>query len=66
VPLTLADLAEQVAEVDPALDPAPLAPVVAAVAALLAADAAVAEIDLNPVRLTAAGPVALDALVVRR
>ena len=66
VPLSLADLAEQVAEVDPGLDAGALTPVVAAVAALLVADPAIGEIDLNPVRLTARGPVALDALVVRR
>jgi hypothetical protein len=41
-----------------------LTPVVLAVAALLA-DPAVVEVDLNPVRLLASGPVVLDALVLR-
>ncbi len=64
-PPTAGDVEDMVAEVDPELPAAALAPVVRAVAALLA-EPGVAEVDLNPVRLTATGPVALDALVVRR
>jgi acetyltransferase len=65
VPLTAADVEELVAEVDPGVPAGALAPVVQAVAALLA-EPGVAEVDVNPVRLTPWGPVALDALVVRR
>jgi acetate---CoA ligase (ADP-forming) len=63
-PLTAADVDDLVAEVDPMLPASALAPVVHAVAALLA-EPGVAEVDLNPVRLMPWGPVALDALVVR-
>jgi acetyltransferase len=63
-PMSDADLAELVAQVDPGLDGAALAPVVRAVEALLAVPD-VAEVDVNPVRLTPSGPVALDVLVVR-
>jgi acetate---CoA ligase (ADP-forming) len=64
-PLRAADIEDLVAEVDPGLPAAALAPVVQAVAALLA-EPGVAEVDLNPVRLMPWGPVALDALIVRR
>lgn len=64
-PLSAADGADLVAALDPTLDPAPLVPVVAAVATLLLGDPGISEIDVNPLRLTAGGPVALDALVVR-
>ena len=63
-PLSDRDVAELVAEVDPTLDSVALAPVIHAVAALLACSE-VAEVDVNPVRLISQGPVALDALVVR-
>jgi acetyltransferase len=63
-PLTEGDIAELVGEVDPDLDPALLTPVLRAVEALLQVSDVV-EVDVNPVRLTPAGPVALDALVVR-
>jgi acetyltransferase len=64
-PLSAADEADLVADLDPDLDPGPLVPVVAAVAALLLGDPGIGEIDVNPLRLTAEGPVALDVLVVR-
>jgi acetyltransferase len=64
-PLSAADGADLVADLDPGLDPGPLVPVVAAVAALLLGDPGISEIDVNPLRLTAEGPVALDVLVVR-
>lgn len=63
-PLSDRDVGELVAEVDPTLDAIALAPVIHAVAALLACPD-VAEVDVNPVRLTSQGPIALDALVVR-
>ena len=63
-PLTDLDLAELVADVDPAIDPRAVAPVLRAVEALLLAHPAITEIDVNPVRLISDGAVALDALVV--
>ena len=59
------DLLELVAEVDDSLDAAVIAPVLHAVAALLLERDDVVEVDVNPVRLTERGAVALDALVVR-
>ncbi|RKS78752.1 acetyltransferase [Actinomadura pelletieri DSM 43383] len=46
----------------PALDRAALAEVVTALGGLLAADPRIAEIEINPLRLTAGGLVALDAV----
>ena len=63
-PLSDRDVAALVAEVDPSLDPSVIAPVFHAVAALLLAHPEITEVDVNPVRITAAGAVALDALVV--
>ena len=51
-----------VADVDPTLDPDVVAPVLRAVEALLLAHPEITEIDVNPVRLTPTGAVALDAL----
>jgi acetate---CoA ligase (ADP-forming) len=65
-PLSDRDVAALVAEVDPSLDPSVVAPVFHAVAALLLAHPEVVEIDVNPVRITDTGAVALDALVVTR
>ena len=64
-PLSDRDVAELVADVDPTIDPEVVAPVLRAVEALLLAHPTITEIDVNPVRLTARGAVALDALVVR-
>jgi acyl-CoA synthetase (NDP forming) len=50
----------------PALDAPALGRVVAALGALLVANPGLAEIEINPLRVTAAGPVALDAVVVPR
>ncbi len=63
-PLSDRDVAELVAEIDPNLDWVALAAVIHAVAALLACPG-VTEVDVNPVRLTSRGAIALDALVVR-
>ncbi len=63
-PLSDLDLAELVAEVQPTMDPDVVAPVIRAVEALLLAHPQITEIDVNPVRLTSQGAIALDALVV--
>ncbi len=63
-PLSDRDVVELVGEVDPTLDWVDVAPVVQAVAALLGCPGVI-EVELNPVRLTPHGPIALDALVVR-
>ena len=46
------------------MDPDVVAPVLRAVEALLLAHPEITEIDVNPVRLTSQGAIALDALVV--
>ncbi|GAA1640892.1 acetate--CoA ligase family protein [Georgenia ruanii] len=48
----------------PTLDPAELAGVLTAVGNVLLVNPDVAEIEVNPLRLTATGPVALDAVVI--
>src|SRR5690606_14827443 len=48
----------------PSVEPAALAAVLRAVGDLVSEHRDIAEIDLNPVRVTARGPVVLDALVV--
>jgi len=48
-----------------AVDVDAVADVIRAVADVLTGFADVAEIDVNPVRLTSAGPLALDAWIVR-
>jgi acetate---CoA ligase (ADP-forming) len=63
-PLSDRDVAELVADVDPTIDPDVVAPVLRAVEALLLAHPEIIEIDVNPVRLTSQGAIALDALVV--
>jgi acetyltransferase len=66
-PLGLSDVDEMVAGLDPALvgDQGPaLCDILLAVSDLMMGASQVAEIDLNPVRLTRSGPWALDALVV--
>src|SRR5262249_18731741 len=64
-PLSDQDIVELVAEVDASLDAALVAPVLHAVVALLLAHRDVSEVDVNPVRITSQGAVALDALIVR-
>jgi acetyltransferase len=63
-PLDDGELADLVAEVAPDLDAAAVAPVLRAVESILQVPDVV-EVDVNPVRLTPAGAVALDALIVR-
>ncbi len=63
-PLSDRELAELVADVDPTVDFEVVTPVIRAVEALLLAHPEVTEIDVNPVRLTPRGAIALDALVV--
>ena len=63
-PLSDLDIAELVEETDPSVDPSVVAPVIRAVEALLLGHPTISEIDVNPVRLTARGAIALDALVV--
>ncbi|HEY7072862.1 MAG TPA: acetate--CoA ligase family protein [Acidimicrobiales bacterium] len=66
-PLGLSDVDEMVAGLDPALvgDQGPaLCTILLAVSDLMMGAPQVAEVDLNPVRLTRSGPWALDALVV--
>jgi acetate---CoA ligase (ADP-forming) len=66
-PLGLTDVDEMVAGLDPVLvgDQAPaLCDILLAVSDLMMGASQVAEIDLNPVRLTRSGPWALDALIV--
>ncbi len=63
-PLSDRELAELVADVDPTVDVEVVTPVIRAVEALLLAHPEVTEIDVNPVRLTPRGAIALDALVV--
>ena len=63
-PMSDRDLAELVADIDPTLDPDLVRPVLRAVEALLLGHPEINEIDVNPVRVTGAGAVALDALVV--
>ncbi len=65
VPLCDSDLVDLVAEVDASIAPDLVAPVLHAVAALLLGCEDITEIDVNPVRLTTRGAIALDALVVR-
>ncbi|MBW0089245.1 acetate--CoA ligase family protein [Pseudonocardia sp. KRD-184] len=50
----------------PVLDAPALGRVVAALGELLVANPGLAEIEINPLRVTAAGPVALDAVVIPR
>jgi acyl-CoA synthetase (NDP forming) len=75
VPLTRADVAEMVEELQgapllrgfrglPAVDPDALASVVLALGELLHAHPELAEIELNPLRATRRGLIALDALAV--
>ena len=65
-PMADLDVADLVADVDPTLDAEALAPVLRAVEALLLSHPEIIEVDVNPVRLTPAGAVALDALIVRK
>ncbi len=65
-PLADLDVADLVADVDPTLDAEALSPVLRAVEALLLSHPEIIEVDVNPVRLTPAGAVALDALIVRK
>jgi acetate---CoA ligase (ADP-forming) len=75
VPLTEVDVAEMVQELDgaallrgfrglPSVDPDALATVVLALGELLHAHPELAEIELNPLRATRSGLIALDALAV--
>jgi acetyltransferase len=75
VPLTHADVAEMVQELEgapllhgfrglPSVDPDALATVVLALGELLHAHPELAEIELNPLRATRSGLIALDALAV--
>jgi acetyltransferase len=50
----------------PVLDPGALARVVASIGALLAANPLLDEIEINPLRLTTRGLVALDAVIITR
>ena len=64
-PLSDRDVSDFVGEVDSTIDPALVAPLLHAVAALLLASPDVTEVDVNPVRITQQGAIALDALIVR-
>jgi acetyltransferase len=50
----------------PVLDPDELARVVASLGALLAANPLLDETEINPLRLTAQGLIALDAVIITR
>jgi acetyltransferase len=50
----------------PAVDRAALAAALLSLSRLLADNPAICEFDVNPLRLTGAGPLALDALIVTR
>jgi acetyltransferase len=50
----------------PTLDPAELGRIIATLGALVAANPRLEEIEVNPLRLTTAGLVALDAVVITR